>query len=117
MKDGKPEEKDLYAAIQRVLTLEKELKDVIDKMNKLSGLEEKQSRIVRQIQNVKNEIAETENSLNKSQNQIEIVSKYKDIYTVTMNGTKYYLDSRAGSDGRELNEEICTELGLVCNRW
>lgn len=46
-----------------------------------------------------------------------VVSKYKDIYTVTMNGTKYYLDSRAGSDGRELNEEICTELGLVCNRW
>ena len=47
----------------------------------------------------------------------QVVSKYKDIYTVTMNGTKYYLDPRAGSDGRELNEEICTKLGLVCNRW
>ena len=47
----------------------------------------------------------------------QVVSKYKDIYTVTMNGTKYYLDPRAGSDGRELNAEICTELGLVCNRW
>ena len=47
----------------------------------------------------------------------QVISKYKDIYTVTMNGTKYYLDSRAGSDGRELTEEICTELGLVCNRW
>ena len=46
-----------------------------------------------------------------------VVSKYKDIYTATLNGTKYYLDPRAGSDGRELNEEICTELGLVCNRW
>ena len=46
-----------------------------------------------------------------------VISKYKDIYTVTMNGTKYYLDPRAGSDGRELTEEICTELGLVCNRW
>lgn len=46
-----------------------------------------------------------------------VVSKYKDIYTATLNGTKYYLDPRAGSDGRELNEEICTQLGLVCNRW
>ena len=45
------------------------------------------------------------------------VSKFKDIYTATLNGTKYYLDPRAGSDGRELNEEICTKLGLVCNRW
>ena len=47
----------------------------------------------------------------------QVISKYKDIYTVTMNGTKYYLDPHAGSDGRELTEEICTELGLVCNRW
>lgn len=47
----------------------------------------------------------------------QVVSKYKDIYTATLNGTKYYLDPRAGSDGRELNEEICTQLGLVCNRW
>lgn len=46
-----------------------------------------------------------------------VISKYKDIYTATLNGTKYYLDPRAGSDGKELNEEICTELGLVCNRW
>ena len=45
------------------------------------------------------------------------VSKFKDIYTATLNGTKYYLDPRAGSDGRELNEEICSKLGLVCNRW
>lgn len=45
------------------------------------------------------------------------VSKYQGMSTATFNGTKYFLDMRAGSDGRELNEEICTKLGLVCNRW
>lgn len=45
------------------------------------------------------------------------VSKYQGMSIATLNGTKYFLDMRAGSDGRELNEEICTKLGLVCNRW
>lgn len=45
------------------------------------------------------------------------VSKYQGMSTATLNGTKYFLDMRAGSDGRELNEEICTKLGFVCNRW
>lgn len=45
------------------------------------------------------------------------VSKYQGMSTATLNWTKYFLDMRAGSDGRELNEEICTKLGLVCNRW
>lgn len=47
----------------------------------------------------------------------QTVSKYQNMYTVTMNSTKYYLDRRAGSDGSELTEEICTKLDLVCNRW
>ena len=75
VKDGKPEEKDLYAAIQRVLTLEKELKDVIDKMNKLSGLEEKQSRIVRQIQNVKNEIFDVNRKIAEQNNRWKAFQK------------------------------------------
>lgn len=45
------------------------------------------------------------------------VSKYQGMYTATLNGTKYYLDMRAGSDGHELTEEVCTKIGLVCNRW
>ena len=37
--------------------------------------------------------------------------------TATLNGTKYFLDMRAGRDGNVLDETICTKLGLVCNRW
>lgn len=45
------------------------------------------------------------------------VSKYQGMSTATLNGTKYFLDMRAGRDGNVLDETICTKLGLVCNRW
>lgn len=45
------------------------------------------------------------------------VSKYQGMSTATLNGTKYFLDMRAGRDGNELDEATCTKLGLVCNRW
>lgn len=45
------------------------------------------------------------------------ISKGNGMSTVSVGGTKYYLDMRSGSDGHALNENICNELGLVCNRW
>ena len=45
------------------------------------------------------------------------VSKYQGMSTATLNGTKYFLDMRAGRDGNVLDETICTKLGLVCNCW
>lgn len=45
------------------------------------------------------------------------VSKYQSMYTVNYNGKKYFLDMRSGRDGNELDETVCSKLGLVCNRW
>lgn len=50
-------------------------------------------------------------------NSKPLISKYQAIYTVTYNGRKYFLDTRSGSQGNILTEEICKNMGLVCNRW
>lgn len=66
---------------------------------------EKQS-LESNLQNIKNEIIETENLLNKSQNQIEIVSKYKDIKEldfVTVNTLIDYIEVGGNRNNRIIN--------------
>lgn len=46
-----------------------------------------------------------------------LISRYQSIYTVTYNGRKYFLDARSGRQGNVLTEDICKNMGLVCNRW
>ena len=46
------------------------------------------------------------------------MTKSGDLYTATVNGTKYFLDPRAGSgDNMPLTADSCTQYKLTCGNW